>query len=62
MTTVKELIDKLKQYPDEMLVGEELYPFIDIEVRERIWARSNCPYEEQNIEYVSLTTKRIFCQ
>ena len=49
--TVKELIDKLKQFPEDMEVMDYLY--MDIEdVHERTWEDTNYPYDKPDKQVV----------
>lgn len=59
--TVKQLIDKLKEFPENMPVAtiEDINPSdIDdpefIVVSKRIWTHQNYPYDKPDFEYVNL--------
>ena len=52
--TVKELIDKLKQFPEDMEVMDYLY--MDIEdVHERTWEDTNYPYDKPDKQVVVIS-------
>ncbi len=47
--TVKELIDKLKEFPDDMRVVD--FAYSDLEnVCKRVWIHSNYPYNKPDEE------------
>lgn len=49
--TVKELIDKLKQFPEDMEVMDTMY--YDIEsVYENTWTHTNYPYDKPDKQVV----------
>ena len=59
--TVGELIEKLKQFPQDMPVacdGNIYYPpdcgLCDIEITRRTWTHSNYPYDKPDFEYINL--------
>lgn len=52
--TVKELIDKLKEYPEDMLVGLDYQPEWGIDLIVRTWTHNNYPYDKPDYEYLSL--------
>ena len=59
--TVKQLIEKLKQFPDDMpvaTIGEINYSDIDdpefIDVQVKTWTHSNYPYDKPDFEFVNL--------
>ena len=58
--TVKELIDELSKYPQDMPVavdGDIYYPpeeYRKIEVSQRTWVDSNYPWDRPDFEYINL--------
>ena len=54
MTTVKELIDELKKYPEDMIVATDFQPNWDITPIIRTWTPSNYPYDRDEYKYLNL--------
>ena len=59
--TVGQLIDKLKEYPQDMpiaVVGDIHYDNKDdpeqIEIRQRTWVDGNYPYDSPDFDYIDL--------
>lgn len=57
--TVGELIEKLKEFPQDMPVaccGEMYYPpeNYKVEVTRKTWVDSNYPYNRPDFEYINL--------
>ncbi len=53
--TVKELINILKMYPEDMRVAIDDYIYDDIEVTESTWVHNNYPYDKPDVTYVKLS-------
>lgn len=52
--TVKDIIDKLKHFPDDMPVSIGFDIFDDIEVSVKTWTHNNYPYDIPDIEFVCI--------
>jgi len=61
--TVKELIEELKKYPDDMIIAvghdawrsrQDHLPHSEIEIKKAEWIDSNYPYNEEDFEYLNL--------
>lgn len=61
--TVKELIEKLKEYPQDMTVAVDFNAWRDrkehkedseISIKKTIWIDDNYPYNEEEFEYINL--------
>ena len=61
--TVKELIEILKEFPEDMTVAVEYDAQRDrkehkerseISIRKTVWIDSNYPYNEEEFEYINL--------
>lgn len=51
MTTVGELIKKLKGFPEDMPVGVDGDPFMGVKIIQRTWVDNNYPYDRPDFEY-----------
>ena len=51
--TVKELIDKLKEFPEDMRVVDSTYSDLD-NVCKEIWIHTNYPYNKPDEEVVMI--------
>lgn len=51
MMIVKELIEKLKEFPEDMEVMNDMYMEID-NVRYGVWVHSNYPYNKPDRQVV----------
>ena len=54
MMTVKELIEKLKEFPEDMPVGINFDPFDKIEISVKTWVHNNYPYDKPDVAYVCI--------
>lgn len=60
--TVKELINELKKYPDDMIVGvSEVHrdrktnkPVSDIDLQIAHWEHTNYPYDLEDFDYLRI--------
>lgn len=53
-TTVKDLINELKKYPEDMIVAADYDIFSDIELEVKIWTHTNYPYDKPDVEFLNL--------
>ena len=53
-TTVGELIEKLKEFPEDMPVGLEWDLSWPIEIEKRTWTDTNYPFDDPDIEFVNI--------
>ena len=51
--TVKELINKLKEFPEDMMVVDSAYNDLD-NIYKRIWIHSNYPYNKPDEEVLMI--------
>lgn len=51
---VKELIEKLKEFPEEMPVGVIGDPISEPIVSIQTWIHNNYPYDKPDIEFVNI--------
>lgn len=51
MMTVKELIERLKEFPEDMEVMNDMYLEI-YNVRRGVWVHSNYPYDKPDREVI----------
>lgn len=54
MSTVKDLINILKEYPQDMPVAVWSDPHDEIEVEIKKWTHNNYPYDKPDIDYVAI--------
>lgn len=54
MPTVKDLINALKKYPQDMPVAVWSDPHDEIEIEIRTWTHDNYPYDKPDIDYVAI--------
>ena len=52
--TVKELINELKKWPEDLIVAVYHEPFEDIILKKCTWIHSNYPYDKPDVDYLSL--------
>ena len=52
--TVKELIEKLKEYPDDMIVTTDCQPNWGINLKVRTWTHDNYPYNKPSFDYLNI--------
>ena len=52
--SVAELIEELKEYPQNMPIAIDGDPFMQIKITQRTWVDSNYPYDRPDFEYVNL--------
>ena len=52
--TVKDLIDKLKQFPPDMLVATGYDVFEEVYVSIKTWTHTNYPYDLDDFDFVSI--------
>ena len=52
--TVKELIEKLKEFPEDMPVGVIGDPVSEIIVSIQTWTHNNFPYDKPDIKFVNI--------
>jgi hypothetical protein len=52
--TVKELIEKLKEFPEDMPVGIMYDVHSDIEIHIATWTHDNYPYNKPDFDYVNI--------
>lgn len=54
MSTVKDLIDALNEYPKDMMVAVWTDPHDEIEIEIKTWTHDNYPYDKPDIDYVAI--------
>lgn len=54
MSTVKDLINALEKYPQNMLVAVWTDPHDEIEIEIKTWTHDNYPYDKPDIDYVAI--------
>lgn len=54
MTTVSEIINKLKKFPEDMLVGIDGDISSSIVIEKRTWVDSNYPYDKPDVDFVNM--------
>ena len=52
--TVKDLIEKLKQFPPDMPVATGYDVFEEVHVSIKTWVHTNYPYDKPDVEYVCI--------
>ena len=52
--TVADLIKKLQELPQNMPIATYNEPFEEIEIKTRTWIHSNYPYDQPDLDYISL--------
>ena len=52
--TVKDLIEKLKELPQDMPIATYNDPFDTIVIKQRTWVHNNYPYNRPDLDYISL--------
>ena len=54
MITVKELIEKLQEFPQDMPVGIDYDPMSPIEIKIWTWVHNNYPYDKPDFDFVNI--------
>lgn len=54
LSTVKDLINILKEFPQDMPVAVWSDPHDEIEVEIKKWTHNNYPYDKPDIDYVAI--------
>lgn len=54
MITVGELINKLSEFPENMRVGVDGDPFMEVKITQRTWVDNNYPYDSPDFYYVNI--------
>ena len=54
MTTVGKIINKLKEFPEDMPVGIDGDIHISVTIEKRTWHDSNYPYAEPDVDFVNI--------
>lgn len=52
--TVRDLIEKLKQFDPEMIVATDYDIYDEIKVSVKTWTHTNYPYDKPDIDFVSI--------
>ena len=52
--TVKDLIERLKKFPQDMPIATYGEPFEEIVITKKVWTHNNYPYDGPDVEYIDL--------
>lgn len=53
--TVKELIEKLKEFPEDLPVGIMFDIHGDITVERKTWTDDNYPYNKPDVDFINIS-------
>jgi len=53
--TVKELIEKLKEFPEDLPVGVMYDVHADVMVERKTWEHTNYPYNKPDFDYINIS-------
>ena len=52
--TVKDMIEKLKQFPEDMPIAVGYDVFDEIHISVKTWTHTNYPYDKPDFQYVCI--------